>query len=106
LAGKDRTFIARYPNLHDTTLTLNEFHVSKSKLTGAIGQNAQRGVMAAYKEAYRLQHGVVIDRWLEFGCLDLEETEESKRQPSGCGCVCAGCDQGYHCHKSGKGCHV
>jgi hypothetical protein len=106
LAGKDRTYIARYPGYEDVTLTLNEFHVSKSKLSGEIGQNAQRGIMAEYKRAYLHQHGKQIASWLAFDRIDLEETEESASQLSGCGCECAGCDQGYHCRKSARGCHM
>lgn len=106
MTGTNRTYVARYPGYEDTTLILSEFHFVKSTLTGELGQNAQRGIMAEYKRAYQNQHGVVIHNWLEFDQLELKETEASIRQPTGCGCECPGCDQGHHCRKSTKGCHL
>lgn len=109
MAGKTRTFVASYPGLRcqETTLVLSEFHVTKSKLKGEIGENARRGIMAAFKQAYRDQHGYVIKMWLEFDELKLEETEDSVTQLTGCDCECSTCDsgQGWHCHKSNRGCY-
>lgn len=106
MAGKNRTYVARYPGYQEVTVTLHEFQVSKANLSGDIGQNAQRGIMAEFKRGYLQQHGRQITNWLEYDKLELEETDESQAQPSGCGCECAGCDQGYHCRKADRGCHM
>lgn len=75
-------------------------------LSGEIGQNAQRGIMAEFKKAHFDQHNYLIEVWLDFDQLELIETEESAAQPTGCSCDCAGCDQqGYHCHKESRGCY-
>ena len=106
MAGKNRTYVARYPGYQEVSVTLHEFQITKADMPGSMAPPAQRGIMAEFKRAFLQQHGRQITNWLDYDKLELEETFESQNQPSGCGCECAGCDQGHHCRKEDRGCYM
>ncbi|HXH04904.1 MAG TPA: hypothetical protein VNI82_00575 [Candidatus Nitrosotenuis sp.] len=72
-------------------------------LSGA--RNCQAMVIILYKSQYAYLNGQ-NPQWINWSALLINETDESKARPHGCGCECGGCDQGYHCHKEARSCHV
>ncbi len=47
--------------------------------------------------------------WIEFDDLEFDvirTVRAAKPEFLGCGCECAGCDQGYHCHKQNRSCNM
>jgi hypothetical protein len=68
---------------------------------------AQTALAIQIKNAYNEHYGQTVS-FLPWSGTMIEETEKSKDQPRGCALddCCAGCDQGYHCHRQDHGCYM
>lgn len=83
--------------------------VDRDLLTYAIrGRNTQarNKIVLLFKERYLKELGRSVTTYLPWDGLGINETEESTNRPQGCGCKCAGCDQGYHCCNEQRGCYL
>lgn len=84
-----------------------EMEVDRDDLTFAIrGRNhgARTRIALSFKREYAKRFGA-IKQFLNWEGFGITETEESTKRPQGCGCDCAGCDQGYHCSKESRDCY-
>lgn len=88
------------------TITLEVERNFLTRAQSGHNEGAEKALAIRVRDAYNKQYGQNV-RFLPWRGISIQETPQSQQRPQGCGCSCAGCDeQGRHCHKADRDCHL